>query len=345
MQSASQPAEEQESAIDAIIALMRQANKLAYEKIRVQSGVELFERALALADASQPGDSLVTAEILGALARTRIMFLHGDASDSGEPAAREAAWREDPHAVATSRRSLQLLLARYEAGTISRPTPDEAAYYERTYELNQPEHATDGKWTGGGTILTSVANLVAVNGWASAEILSRDPALLDLLARGMVATLRLAMRRCAVRVRASSGMLQAVEARFDFNLHENMRLRDLFMVSLDSFYLPVLRTHGLTSAEELKLSRMLAAFESMRDQTDKVLLDEKTVRDEKAAADLARHGLRRCTLPDCGATEPHPKAFKLCGRCKSTAYCCPEHAAQDWRRHKRAECSRPAAAE
>ncbi len=27
---------------------------------------------------------------------------------------------------------------------------------------------------------------------------------------------------------------------------------------------------------------------------------------ERAAADVARHGLRGCALPECGATEPHP---------------------------------------
>jgi hypothetical protein len=50
---------------------------------------------------------------------------------------------------------------------------------------------------------------------------------------------------------------------------------------------------------------------------------------------VARHGLRTCALPECGATEPHPKAFKLCARCRSAAYCSAAHQQQDWRRHKR----------
>ena len=58
-------------------------------------------------------------------------------------------------------------------------------------------------------------------------------------------------------------------------------------------------------------------------------------RSMRAAADLARHGLRRCSLPDCGATEPHPKAFKVCGRCLRAAYCGPACQTQDWTRHKR----------
>jgi hypothetical protein len=56
---------------------------------------------------------------------------------------------------------------------------------------------------------------------------------------------------------------------------------------------------------------------------------------DRAAADLARYGLRRCALPSCDAQEPHPKFFKLCGRCRGVVYCCPEHSKEDWKRHKR----------
>jgi hypothetical protein len=53
---------------------------------------------------------------------------------------------------------------------------------------------------------------------------------------------------------------------------------------------------------------------------------------ERGAADVARHGLRRCALPACDAQEAHPK---LCGRCRGTAYCCAGHSKEDWKRHKR----------
>jgi hypothetical protein len=56
---------------------------------------------------------------------------------------------------------------------------------------------------------------------------------------------------------------------------------------------------------------------------------------ERGAEDVARHGLRRCALPACGATEAHPKLFKLCGRCRGAAYCCAAHSVEDWKRHKR----------
>ena len=54
----------------------------------------------------------------------------------------------------------------------------------------------------------------------------------------------------------------------------------------------------------------------------------------RAADDLARHGLHRCSRPDCGATEPHPKAFKVCDRCPCATYCAPACQTQEWTRHK-----------
>ncbi len=63
---------------------------------------------------------------------------------------------------------------------------------------------------------------------------------------------------------------------------------------------------------------------------------------ETAAADAARFGLRRCTLPSCAARELHAKAFKSCGRCRAAPYCCVDHQREDWRRHKREDgCKAP----
>ncbi len=59
-------------------------------------------------------------------------------------------------------------------------------------------------------------------------------------------------------------------------------------------------------------------------------------------ADRARFALRRCALPSCSIKEPHPKAFKLCGRCRAAVYCCADHQREDWRRHKREDgCKAP----
>jgi hypothetical protein len=62
----------------------------------------------------------------------------------------------------------------------------------------------------------------------------------------------------------------------------------------------------------------------------------------RGAADVARHGLRSCALPACGAAEAYPKTYKLCGRCRGAAYCCAAHSAEDWKRHKRDDgCAPP----
>ena len=66
-------------------------------------------------------------------------------------------------------------------------------------------------------------------------------------------------------------------------------------------------------------------------------------RQERAAEDLARHGLRTCALPSCGAAEPHPRFFKCCARCRAVYYCCAEHQRADWSRHRRADkCAKAA---
>jgi hypothetical protein len=62
----------------------------------------------------------------------------------------------------------------------------------------------------------------------------------------------------------------------------------------------------------------------------------------RAAADVARHGLRSCALPSCNSAEPAPKTYKLCGRCRGAAYCCAAHSKEDWKRHKREDgCAAP----
>jgi hypothetical protein len=167
MQSASQSAEEQQETVEATeacAALLLQAH-VAFEKFRVQSAVEYLERALALADATQPGESLVVASVLNALS-SALVRSYGDASVRGGPAAQRAAWREEPRAFDMSRRCLQLLLARYDAGTLSHLTLDETNFYKR---FRQADELTvdDEKWLGC-SALVSAASL-AISGWPTFE--------------------------------------------------------------------------------------------------------------------------------------------------------------------------------
>jgi hypothetical protein len=98
-------------------------------------------------------------------------------------------------------------------------------------------------------------------------------------------------------------------------------------------------TCGLTADAEMALRQLAerhkAVAERTKQELSKKLDDLKTKQQQAAAADAARHGLRRCALPACDAQEPHPKLFKLCGRCRGAAYCCAQHSKEDWKRHKR----------
>jgi hypothetical protein len=98
-------------------------------------------------------------------------------------------------------------------------------------------------------------------------------------------------------------------------------------------------TCGLTAAEETALRQLAERYkaegERFAQELPKVAEDVTAERQQTAAADVARHGLRRCALPACGAQEAHPKLFKLCGRCRGAAYCGAAHCAEDWKRHKR----------
>ena len=58
--------------------------------------------------------------------------------------------------------------------------------------------------------------------------------------------------------------------------------------------------------------------------------------DARQREDIARHGLRDCALPSCSETEKSVKEFAHCSGCRSVVYCCAEHQALDWTKHKKA---------
>jgi hypothetical protein len=99
---------------------------------------------------------------------------------------------------------------------------------------------------------------------------------------------------------------------------------------------------ALSDAEKTELLR-IARIDQMHVPFQEALIKEGSVAFIKRRdKDVQRHGLRHLTPPTCDAVEPHAKAFKRCGRCRAHAYCCPEHAAADWKRHKREDgCKAP----
>jgi hypothetical protein len=99
-------------------------------------------------------------------------------------------------------------------------------------------------------------------------------------------------------------------------------------------------TRATCDAAGMRLLHELAGEQAGLSEVANERLDEFTRESaQSAAADAARYGIKRCALPACAATEPHARAFKRCARCRVVAYCCPEHQAADWKRHKRAECA------
>jgi hypothetical protein len=99
-------------------------------------------------------------------------------------------------------------------------------------------------------------------------------------------------------------------------------------------------TCGLSRPEEMALCALARRDgDDREEQTTTAMLAGMR---RLAAADVARHGLRRCALPSCAQTEPHPKCYKLCGRCRGAAYCSPAHSKEDWKRHKREQGCTPA---
>jgi hypothetical protein len=91
---------------------------------------------------------------------------------------------------------------------------------------------------------------------------------------------------------------------------------------------------GLTPADENSLLELQQHNDALRQRMVSAA-DHMAAIQKRGAADVSRHGLRRCALPACDAQEAHPKLFKLCGRCRGAAYCCAGHSKEDWKRHKR----------
>lgn len=56
----------------------------------------------------------------------------------------------------------------------------------------------------------------------------------------------------------------------------------------------------------------------------------------RQSADIDKHGLGECSLPSCGKAERTVREFAACSSCRLAWYCCKEHQALHWTKHKRA---------
>jgi hypothetical protein len=123
------------AAADTVAPLLRleRAIKQAFELARFARVQELCGRALAAAEATLPGDSLVFAYLLQLVCHNRTTLTEDVVAAAQTPGfadALKAAWARDEQALLQSQRCLALLHARWRASSlISLNTPEEAAFF------------------------------------------------------------------------------------------------------------------------------------------------------------------------------------------------------------------------
>jgi hypothetical protein len=312
-----------------LMQLKRAAAK-AHQLGRFARAVELYERALAAAELAQPRDSLIIASLHEELGMAHCRTAQANPSS---PATYE---RMDE----LFQRSLRLLPARWQAGTLFAPTAEEVAY------LVEDEYPCLPAQMCGAYFYIETAK--------EAARLQRflppcTPAEAEVRLHGVYGALRAALEmdargmlernpRTGQAWPASSGLSAVMISNVKMAVHS---LVTDALSDEAGMLLRMRATCGLSPAEETALRQLAERHKAVAERNVQELSnaaeDLKAERQQAAAADVARHGLRRCALPSCDAQEPHPKLFKLCGRCRSAAYCCPEHSKVDWKRHKRAD--------
>jgi hypothetical protein len=317
-----------------VLELARAAEH-AQGRVRLLRAHELFARALAAADAVLPRDSLVAATLLYSMINTHVIWRAGIGEERTASVMRmAAAWRDDVGTLLPwAQRGMNVLHARWRAGTLFTLTPEERAYCAG---MGVPPLRAAG-----GEAYIAFAH-EALTVWPPAL---RSAAEQEARLRGVHGALRAALELHA-RGYLRPGALQ-----------DAMHLQDEFpraVAEMVSFALSDLRrvqqlraVCGLTRAEEAALRALgppLLSPSAILGRLQRAAAVDDSARKlrDGAAADVARHGLRACALPDCAAAEPHPKAFKLCARCRTAAYCCAAHQQQDWRCHKRDDGCRTA---
>jgi hypothetical protein len=304
------------TAADTVAPLLRlhRAIQQAFELARFARALELAGRALAAAEATLPGDSLVVARLLQIVIQFRTMFTEDVAAATQTPGylhVLRAAWARDEQALALSQRCLAILHARWRAGTFFSLTVEEAALFAALTQQPCP----------GAAVYFDCASDAACC-WPAL----RTPAEEEARVRGVHGAL------LCMALELQTRGLNAVPSSTLYALNN---LLTFSLLGPPHGLLPKLRSVcGLTPADENALRRLKQHNDALRQGTVSDA-DKLAAIQERGAADVAHHGLRCCALPACGNTEKHPKLFKLCGRCRSAAYCCAAHSVEDWKRHKR----------
>ncbi len=304
--------------------LVRSADD-AKDLVRLPRALELYERALALAETTIQESTLIATALLQQSSRTRMYLAAGRSVAAMDAAAlaplHEAAWRDDEQLLRQSQRSLGLLRARWRAGTLLTPTPEEACFSVQTSRTPEPL----------GVELFAMWATAALMYWPHASPTLAGSA--DCL-RGIHEALRAVLAMQTMRQTRSIELAPTAVNSLSLMLH---------MVFADVSRLQRLRTTcGLSDAEETELRKLQQDLLQGLDERSQKTKSDLSAMGARGAADVARHGLRSCALPSCGATEEYRKTYKLCGRCRGAAYCCAAHSKEDWKRHKREDgCAAP----
>jgi hypothetical protein len=308
-----------------LLQLKRAANK-ANTLARFARAQELFERALAAAELALPRDSLVIAALLDSLIITHSHV----AEDATGPTTHKR--------MAVKLRLLDLLHTRWQAGTLFSPTEEETAYLLEDEYPDMPAQMCGAFFyvMTAGSVLEK-QHLSPCISFAEAEerlhaTYGALRAVLEMDARGM---LERDPRTGGLTWPAPSSTLIFC---LEWAVHG---LVTLALSDETSMLLRMRVACGLTAAEETALRQLAERHKAVAERNQQEMptqtQDYNAKWQQTATADAAQHGLRRCALPSCDAQEPHPKLFKLCGRCHATAYCCKQHQTEDWKRHKRAD--------
>ena len=284
---------------------------------------QLVERALSEAQALLPADSLIMADLFYSAECAFLMPLETQLLGDME-AMRLLSTNPSERVLELSNKAVALLRGRLATGSLFTLTPEESAWFF-------PVGHSGDAMAGAGMLLNCAFS--AASSWPHhlpplqqlGMLTDCVSTMLQVQAQGFVA-------RCAASGRRI--LRQTVYKKSE------MQISHLILHTLTPNQRSLLFASVGHPGELLVQQRAAVDPRQMLTMIVAALSDTVQQVQGRHSADVARHGLQRCTLPSCGAEEPHPKAFKVCSRCRTCTYCSAEHAAEDWKRHKRAECAK-----
>jgi hypothetical protein len=302
------------AAIEALVAPLVQLLHAADDarlRLRLPRALELYERALVLAETTMPESTLLAATLMQKINTMRMALAAGGnavvTTDGASLAALyAAAWRDDEQLLRLSRRCLGFLRS-LAAGTLLTLTPEESCFVE---EAGLTECTPELR----GVELFAAWAVDALSYWSVVSpALAAGAECLYGINDALHATLALQNMRQTRSVTLPTSTL-------------HMLCGLLEVLGDTSPWLRRLRsTCGLSQADERELRKLHHELLQGHAARQELYENDLGALGARAAADVARHGLRSCALPACGATEAYPKTYKLCGRCRGAAYCCAAH--------------------